>query len=209
MEIFSALLALCAGNSPVYGEFPAQRPVTRSFDDFFDLRLNKRLSKQSWCWWFETPSSLLWRHCNAMWVLWMYERDLNLDAIIFQQQFSVFSPAKVRLKQQPQAFIHCSKRRRMTIRLVWLLMLLFNQTANQKKDNELPICKYFSSKVWSTAVRRSTPRLTHWGRDKMAVVSQTTSSNAFSGMKILEFRLRCHWSLFLRVQLTIIQHWFR
>ena len=56
METFSALLALCTGNSPVTGEFPAQRPVTRSFDVFFDLRLNKRLSKQ-WCgWWFETPS---------------------------------------------------------------------------------------------------------------------------------------------------------
>ena len=55
---------LCAGNSPVTGEFPSQRPVTRSFDVFFDLRLNKRLSKQSWGWWFETPSRSLWRHCN-------------------------------------------------------------------------------------------------------------------------------------------------
>ena len=44
----SALLAICAGNSPVPGEFHAQRPVIRSFDVFFDLRLNKRLSKQSW-----------------------------------------------------------------------------------------------------------------------------------------------------------------
>ena len=41
MEKFSALLATCAGNSPVPGEFPAQRPVTRIFDVFFDLRLNK------------------------------------------------------------------------------------------------------------------------------------------------------------------------
>ena len=65
METFSALLVLCSGNSPVTGEFPAQRPVTRSFDVFFDLRLNKRLSKQSWGWWFETPSRPLWRHCNA------------------------------------------------------------------------------------------------------------------------------------------------
>ena len=48
METFSALLALCAGNSPVTGEFPSQRPVTRSFDVFFDLCLNKRLSKQLW-----------------------------------------------------------------------------------------------------------------------------------------------------------------
>ena len=45
METFSALLIICAGNSPVPGEFPAQRPVPRSFDVFFDLRLNKRLSK--------------------------------------------------------------------------------------------------------------------------------------------------------------------
>ena len=47
-ETFSALLAICAGNSPVTGEF---------------LRLNKRLSKQSWGWWFETPSRSLWRQC--------------------------------------------------------------------------------------------------------------------------------------------------
>ena len=40
------------------------RPVTRSFDVSFDLRLNKRLSKQSWGWWFETPSCPLWCHCN-------------------------------------------------------------------------------------------------------------------------------------------------
>ena len=49
----------------VPGEFPAQRPVTRSFDVFFDLRLNKRLSKQSWGWWFETISRPLWGHCNG------------------------------------------------------------------------------------------------------------------------------------------------
>ena len=51
--------------------------------------------------------------------------------------------------------------------------------------------------------------ISHWGRDKMTAVSQTTRSNAFSWMKMLEFWLRFHWSLFLRVQSTIIQHWFR
>ena len=65
MGTVSVLLAICAGNSPVPGEFPAQRPVTRNFDVFFDLRLNKRLSKQSRGWWFETLSRPLWRHCNA------------------------------------------------------------------------------------------------------------------------------------------------
>ena len=64
METFSALLALCAGNSPVTGEFSTQRPVTRSFDIFFNLRLNIRLSKQSWGWWFEMPLHPLWRRCN-------------------------------------------------------------------------------------------------------------------------------------------------
>ena len=56
METFSALLAICAGNSP----------VTRSFDVFLNLRLNKRLSKQSWGWWFETLPHQLWRHSNAI-----------------------------------------------------------------------------------------------------------------------------------------------
>ena len=45
METFSALLAICAGNSPVPGEIPAQRPVTQSFDVFFDLHLNKQTVK--------------------------------------------------------------------------------------------------------------------------------------------------------------------
>ena len=60
----SALLAFCAGNSPVTGEFLSQRLVTRSFHVLFDLCLNKRLSKQSWGGWFETPLCPLWRHCN-------------------------------------------------------------------------------------------------------------------------------------------------
>ena len=65
MATFSALLARCARNSPVTGEFSAQRPMTWSFDVFFDLSLNNRLSKQSWGWWFEMPLHSLWRHCNA------------------------------------------------------------------------------------------------------------------------------------------------
>ena len=57
MEAFPALL-----ESPVTGEFPSQRPVTRNFDVFFDLHLNKWSSKQSCGWYFETPSHSLWRH---------------------------------------------------------------------------------------------------------------------------------------------------
>ena len=50
------------------------------------------------------------------------------------------------------------------------------------------------------------PSLTHWGRDKTDAISQTPFSSAFSWMKMLEFRLIFHWSLFLRVKLTIFQH---
>ena len=62
-NIFRVTGPLC-GEFTGSGEFPTQRPVTRSFDVFFDLRLNKRLSKQWRGWWFETPSFPLWRHRN-------------------------------------------------------------------------------------------------------------------------------------------------
>ena len=55
---------LCGKSPGTPGEFPTQRPVTRSFDAFFDLRLNKRLSKQWWGGWFETLSRPLLRHRN-------------------------------------------------------------------------------------------------------------------------------------------------
>ena len=64
METFSASLAFCAGNSPVSGKYPTQRPVTRSFDVFFDLRLIQWLTKHSRGWWFETPSRPSWCRCN-------------------------------------------------------------------------------------------------------------------------------------------------
>ena len=68
-ENISALLTRCAMNSPIPCEFPSQRPVTRNFDIFFDLRPNKRLSKYSKGWWFEAPSRPLWRYCNVISIL--------------------------------------------------------------------------------------------------------------------------------------------
>ena len=61
METFSALLV----HTPVTGEFPLQKAVTRIFDVFFDLRPNKRSSEESWGWWFGTPLRSLWRYCNV------------------------------------------------------------------------------------------------------------------------------------------------
>ena len=81
METFSTLLALCAETSLVTGEFPAQRLVTWSFDVFFDLRLNKRLSKQSWGWWFERPSQPSRRHYN--------DGNLSISRVLFSCCFPV------------------------------------------------------------------------------------------------------------------------
>ena len=73
----------------LFGEFtgprwiPTQRPVTQSFDVFFDLRLNKQLSKQSCGWWFETLSLPLWRHCNERAVVQSLHGFLLLTWISF------------------------------------------------------------------------------------------------------------------------------
>ena len=84
--LFFALLAICAENSPVPGEFPAQRPVTRSFDVFFYLHPNKRLSKQWWGWWFETSPCPLRRHRNG------YQRNWeeNISITISVLNWSVY-----------------------------------------------------------------------------------------------------------------------
>ena len=63
---------------------------------------------------------------------------------------------------------------------------------------------YILGSLWNAELK-----LTHWGRGKMAVIFQTTFSNAFSWMKINKLRLRFHWILFPRVKLTIFHHWFR
>ena len=70
MEIFSPLLAFNVWNLSVTGEFTTQRPATRCFDVFFDLRLNLQVRKQWRSRWFETPSRSLWRHCNVFLGLW-------------------------------------------------------------------------------------------------------------------------------------------
>ena len=105
METFFALLAICAGNSPVLGEFPPQRPVTRSFDVYFDLRPNNRLSKQSWGWWFETTSRPLWRHRND------HEATLaNMIKYITLIQYGMLMDLNTKLSKTMSTFdgINCS-----------------------------------------------------------------------------------------------------
>ena len=88
-NIFRVTGPLC-GEFTGPGEFPTQRPVTRSFDVFFDLRLNKRLCKQQWGWWFETPSWSLWRQCNDL-------LNFKFDWNMFVYNFSHISPITMKL----------------------------------------------------------------------------------------------------------------
>ena len=82
MEAFFVLLDLCYGNPSVTGECPSKRPVTRCFDVFFDLHLNKRLSKQSRRRWFETPVRSLWRQCNDILNYWSHDMNRPLYVMV-------------------------------------------------------------------------------------------------------------------------------
>ena len=67
------------------GEFPAQKPVKRSFDVFFEPRLNERLNKQPWGWWFKTPPLSLWRQCNVrsyIMKLFLADTDFSMDLVV-------------------------------------------------------------------------------------------------------------------------------
>ena len=163
METFSALLALCAGNSPVPGEFPAQRPVTRSFAVFFDLRPNKRLNAQWWGWWFETSSSPLWRHCNARipsqrtalkikiasfpWIRYACFAKDNLASCIM---YHLISPASI------QSFIgevcyKCRQNHIMETVLVYLTPLYRNSSQTCGLHSRRPVMRIFG--VFSMLIR--------------------------------------------------------
>ena len=83
--LMMTLLALWEGNPPVTSEFPSQRPVTCSFDVFFDLCLNKQLSKQSRRWWCEMPPHSLRHHWN---VISCFTGMLHDEIQLYEQQLT-------------------------------------------------------------------------------------------------------------------------
>ena len=94
--------------------------------------------------------------------------------------------------------MHCS------FPVEWVLSI-----AGKDRPSRVPVKAQWGGwglEQWPTKVRAG---LTHWGQDKIDAISQTTFSSAFSWIKIYEFRLIFHCNLFLRVPLTIFQHWFR
>ena len=97
----------------------------------------------------------------------------------------------------------------MTSSWVWLYQHVLYMWLSTRKQNVETAYQFYQGRKESRDILPHWYNLTHWGRDKMDATSQTTLSIAFSWMNMLEFRLNFHWSLFLRVQLTISQHWLR
>ena len=98
METFSALLTLSVGNQPFTGGCPSQRPVTRSFDVFFDLCLKKRLGKQSRCRWIETPSRPLWRHYTVT-KLFTMNNNITSRITLLSSQYLIMPFVKINRSQ--------------------------------------------------------------------------------------------------------------
>ena len=171
METISALLAICAGNSPVSGEFSAQKPVARRFDVFFDLRLDGRLRKHSWGWWFETPSCPLWRQSNDL----------------IGSHYKIFRAERLRYDLHTIFVTNESAMIDYTLWWNWYYNCLWNSFL------------IFSPRLSVNTLR---PR-------QMDAICQTTFSSAFYWMKTFELLIKFHRSLFLRVELTTFQHWFR
>ena len=163
------------GNSPVTSEFPAQRPVTQSFDVFFDLHLNKRLSKQSRGWWFETPSCPLWHHyitvmlCHLsnhflkqFWLIVI--QTIRNEARWYQNQNSTFSFRKMHLLLiQKNAFAN------IIIFFNGNLFRIFNELTHHKYEAATECNK--NGKYWLQSHLASfpkhfpgpwTPYISHW-----------------------------------------------
>ena len=153
----------------VNGEFPAERTVTRGVDVFFDLRLNKQLSKQPWCWWFETSSCSLWRHCNV----WTEKKTWTHCIAVVSIITNYF------------IIIHD--------RWTWSLI----SASLWSTGNSENTISYDNTLEFSQNFRLGLSFLTHLPLDKMAVFSQTIFSYVFSWMKTFAFWLKFLRHLFL------------
>ena len=172
----------------------------RSFDVFFDLRLNKLLSKQSWGWWFETQSRPLWRNYN--------ESNFTANALATQI-------AKFMGPDGPHETCYQGLFSKMSLRIKLLKFIPHLSRAAKFNDlsmpssawpdlpscvttfvighNHLPTCMASIIDSWTAsretnfvifALLRIANSLTHWGHDKMAAILQTTSTNEFSWRKV-------------------------
>ena len=114
IRTFSALLAICAGNSPVNGEFTGQRGIPRTKASVAELWCflcsapDKRLCKQSWGWWFGMPSHPLWRHCNEN--MQLPTKTGAREAGYWLREFLIFREGEIVFTSPPMFWIGCCNR---------------------------------------------------------------------------------------------------
>ena len=120
-NIFRVTGPLC-GEFTGPGEFPTQRPVTRSFDVFFDLRLNKPLSKQSWGWSFGTLTRSLWRHSNdsGCWADLKLKRDLRSSSLCWTIGINHIFGRNPAIRRKFAALHWFGKERQKVYKEMWL-----------------------------------------------------------------------------------------
>ena len=142
-SIFRVTVPLC-GEFTGPSEFPTQRPVTRSFDVFFDLRLNKRLRKQPRGWWFETPLWSLWRHCNGIWMNTSDHRNpLSIGDIIISHLGTVVK-YDIRLK----FILHWNRVKTRSLRTSISFVKSIWNLALHNFQNDLPTEQQFMGKYF-------------------------------------------------------------
>ena len=141
---------------------------------------------------------MMWESADSVWLL----REWQSDSLLVLQRVCNIMEQIYPTAAQQHAIVDCSQ-----------LIAMFQERLKQWQHHADKLRQLHRdlSDMLRCWPQQHTVRthLTHWGRDKIAAVSQTTLSNAFSWTKMSEFRLKFHWSLFPRVQLTVFQHWFR
>ena len=150
---FFALLALCE----VTGEFPSQKQVMRTFDVFFDLRLNKRLSTQSWGWWFETPSRPLWRHCSVYFI----PQGINLSGGQKQRVSlarSLYADCDIYLLDDPLSAVDSHVGKHIFHEVIGPTGLLKNKVRRLKQGNKIQGCIFllWHACIWTDLLRCNT-----------------------------------------------------
>ena len=134
----------------------------------------------------------------------MHKLTLNATTILVAMSYRTLIRAAlvwiILLTSTWEAVFHVTRRETIAVTEVKVSLALCTHGGINGAGHTRFLATNCSSKITS---------FTHWGRDKMSAISQTTFSNLFSWMKMNELRLRFHWSLVLRSELTIFQHWFR
>ena len=126
---------------------------------------------------------------RGIWVNSLRASNAKLQHKTWSSSFQVMASCLISTKPLPKIIV------------CWFIVNWYQNRKKKCSSKSMPV-------YWDLGPLKYQKLLTQWGRGKMVAFSQMTFSNALIWMKNYEFWLKIHWTLFLRVQLTIFQHWF-